>query len=209
MKPREEPVVQLDYMLAQKPPYLMKTHLPVSCFRRTLEESRAKVIVSIRNPKDVLVSLYHFYRMLPSLGNFPGTWDQFFQSLYVRKQLINGDYFNFYEGWWRYKAKNADQILLVSYEDMKRDVTNVIWTVAGFLGKSLTEEQVFRIKEHTSFDCMKRNNMVRPTPMSQTEIFFRKGQVGDWRNYFSQHQSDYVEKEANDKLKPLCLNVFN
>ncbi len=208
MKPNEEPVVHLDYLLAQKPPYLMKSHLPVRFFKRTLQESRAKVLVPVRNPKDVLVSLYHFYQVIPVLGHFPGTWDQFFQHLYVRKKLFYGDFFDFYEGWWRHKNENPDQVLFVQYEDMQRDVTDVIWKVAMFLGKSLTGEQLERIKEYTRFDCMKKNDMVRPIPTPHMELFFRKGKVGDWRNYFTQEQSDYVEKEANAKLKPLGLDVL-
>lgn len=116
--------------------------------------NKTKVVVPIRNPKDVLVSLYHFYQMLPVLGSFPGTWDEFFQYLYMRKQLFYGDFFDFYQGWWRYKVENPDQVLFVRYEDMKSDITGVIRTLAGFLGKSLTERQVEIIKEHTTFENM-------------------------------------------------------
>ena len=209
MTPNAGPALQLDYMLDQKPPRLMKSHLPKSFFRRTLATNKTKVVVPVRNPKDVLVSLYHFYQMVPVLGSFPGTWDQFFQHLYMKKQLFYGDYFDFYEGWWRYKAENPDQVLFVWYEDLKRDVTGVIRALASFLGKSMTERQIEIIKEHTTFDHMKANEMIRPAPTPQREIFFRKGQVGDWKNYFSQDQSDYVEKEANERLKPLGLNTLD
>ncbi len=186
----------------------MKTHLPLSFYKRGLQlQSKAKIIVGVRNPKDTLVSLYKFYQLLGPLGNFPGTWDQFFEHLYKRKQLINCDFFEYYEGWCLHKNENPDQVLFVRYEDLKRDFSAVIRTMAAFLGKSLTEEQIERIEEHTMFDAMKKNEKACPAP-EWVEGYFMKGQIGDWVNYFSQDQSDYVEKETNEKLKPLGLDVL-
>ncbi len=54
---------------------------------------------------------------------------------------------------------------------------------------------------------MKKNEMACPA-IAWLEVYFRKGQIGDWVNYFSQEQSDYVEKEANEKLKPLGLDLL-
>ena len=207
LKPNEEAVAHLDYLLSQNPPRLIKTHLPLSFYKRGLQlQSKAKVIVGVRNPKDTLVSLYNFYKLV--FGNFSGTWDQFFEYLYKKKQLLNCDFFEYYEGWWRYKTENPDQVLFVRYEDMKRDPFAEIRKITAFLGKSLTDEQVAIIKEHTTFDAMKKNEKACPAPQ-WVDTYFRKGQIGDWVNYFSQDQSDYVEKEANEKLKALGLDLLS
>ena len=94
------------------------------------------------------------------------------------------------------------------YEDLHRDRPRAIRTVANFLGKSMTEEQVQTIKEHTTFESMKKNESLCPAPFAPREMFFRKGEVGDWKNYFSQTQSDYVDTLVRERLTPLGLDVL-
>ena len=201
-------VPQLDYVLSMTSPRLIKTHLPLRFFERTLKQSSAKVLVPIRNPKDLLVSHFHFLKLFPEPATFHGTWDEYFQNLFVKKQLGYEDYFDFYEAWWRYKTENPSQVLFVWYEDLQRDLPRAIHTVANFLGKPMTEEQVQRIKEHTGFESMKKNESICPAPFAPREMFFRKGEVGDWKNYFSQAQSEYVDTLVRERLTPLGLEIM-
>ena len=66
-------------LAAEKPdPRTIKTHLPLCYWKAALDKSaNTKVIQTIRNPKDTLVSFYHFCRMNMTLGCFDGTWDEF------------------------------------------------------------------------------------------------------------------------------------
>ena len=43
-------------------PRIAKTHLPYRFVNRWVERDGVKTIVTIRNPKDTLVSYYHFYK---------------------------------------------------------------------------------------------------------------------------------------------------
>ncbi len=104
--PDGQNVPQFDYVLSMPSPRLIKTHLPLRFFERSLRQSGAKVLVPIRNPKDLLVSHFHFAKLLPEPVTFHGTWDEYFQDLFVKKQLLYEDYFDFYEAWWRYKTEN-------------------------------------------------------------------------------------------------------
>ena len=60
-----------------EPPIVAKTHVHYPAAKKLVESNR-KIIVGIRNPKDALVSYYHFNRMNKLLGNFPGNWGQLF-----------------------------------------------------------------------------------------------------------------------------------
>ena len=52
-------------MLDQYPtPRTNKTHLPFRFIKRWISEDRLKTIVTTRNPKDTLVSLFHFYQSM-------------------------------------------------------------------------------------------------------------------------------------------------
>lgn len=52
----------LDVLCETNPPRLIKTHLPSHFFDKTLAAKNTKFISVLRNPKDTLVSFYHFYR---------------------------------------------------------------------------------------------------------------------------------------------------
>ena len=43
-------------------PRVIKTHLPYRFVNRWIERDEVKTIVTLRNPKDTIVSLYHFYK---------------------------------------------------------------------------------------------------------------------------------------------------
>ena len=127
---------------------MMKTHLPSDIFQKQIKAGKVKIIVIIRNPKDTLVSLYHFYRMHGGLGNFQGSWNDFFE-LYKTKHLIYGDYFEWYASWLEYKEKS--NIKLLKYEDMHHRMSDVIDDLLQFLGKSLSEESIADIIKHLNF----------------------------------------------------------
>ncbi len=93
-------VEQLNMLLSKPGPRILKTHLPARYFTRELNNVHKdiKVLVGKRNPKDALLSYYHFYRNVPVFGPFHGDWNDFFQ-LFKEKRLVHGDYFDFYEGW--------------------------------------------------------------------------------------------------------------
>lgn len=74
----------------------------------------------MRNPKDNLVSYYHFYKMAVFFGNFTGSWDDFFH-LFKERRLLIGDIFEYNLAFW--KLKEEHNVLVVFYEDMHKDCT--------------------------------------------------------------------------------------
>ena len=147
--------------------------------------------------KDLLVSFYHFYRMSKSLGNFDQDFESFFK-LFQEQRLLYGDYISHVLGWW---AENENpNIYFVKYEDLKADPRGEITKMASFLGKTLTEAEIEVILSESSFKSMQDNsavNMVDATVFNlSVSKFIRKGEVGDWKNYFTKEQLDYVESRS-------------
>lgn len=76
-----------------------------------------------------------------------------------------------------------------------------------FLGKNLNESQLDAIIEHCSFENMKQNSSVNYEwnkmlgLFSSNGTFFRKGQIGDWLNYFSPKTSQEMDRIVKADLK--------
>ena len=183
-----------------EPPRLLKSHLQPKYFKQQIDRG-LKVLVVMRNPKDTLVSFYHFYKVNRAFGCFDGSWSEFFE-LAKQKQLIYGDWFDFTLAWWA--LKDLPNVLIIKYEDMKRDPPSNIRKVAEFSGRPVSEETLEVIVQATSFSQMRKNPSVsysgRSDFMKGGESFMRKGSTGDWKNYFTVTQNEYFDKVYKEKL---------
>ena len=166
---------------------LMKSHLPAHFLEKQVVTGNSKVIIVKRDLKDNLVSFFNHYKN-GMMTKYKGTWDMFFE-LFKKRQLYYGDWGEFYAGWQKYR--DNPNFLFLQYESMKLDPHRVVRMIAEHCDKPLTEEQVNTVVHHTRFEEMKTNPMMSIT---YNPNFFRKGIVGDWRNYFSTDQHSIVEK---------------
>lgn len=66
-----------------------------------------------------------------------------------------GPYFDHLSGFW--KLRNLSNILIITYEDMKCDLKEVIQKVASFLDKKLTDDDINTLYEHLQIDSMRKN----------------------------------------------------
>ena len=191
-------------------PRLFSSHAHLRFIEKQVMKDKVKVIVVMRNPKDTLVSLYHFYQMASPMGFYKGTWDEFFQ-LFKEKRLWGGDVFDFNTAWW--KVRDQDNIFITTYEEMKKDHEGVVRKVAKFLGKELSDEVVQKIVELTGFEQMKSNPLVNGEDMAKAGVLdlskskvMRKGQVGDWKNYFTEDQTKYIQELCDQRYSPIGLH---
>ncbi|ELU14240.1 hypothetical protein CAPTEDRAFT_220895 [Capitella teleta] len=182
-----------------KDPRLLKSHLSYKFFERKVEIDNLKVVVVLRDPRDVLVSYYHMYQS-EQLGGFPGSFSDFFQ-LVKAKKLLCGCPLDWAASWWQ--KKDLPNVLLVTYEDMKADCGQVVRSIASFLGRSLSDKRVDAIVEHCSFGEMKKRK-----PIFVPDGFYRKGLVGDWNNHFSVEEAKYAKELIRQKFGPVGLRLY-
>ena len=55
----------IQTFINMSPPRQLKTHLPGYLVRHWFDCEDVKFVLILRNPKDALVAMYHFYRGLP------------------------------------------------------------------------------------------------------------------------------------------------
>lgn len=199
---RENPTANLgvERIMAQPPPRTMYSNLQYKHFAGAIERSGVKVVVVMRNYKDTMVSQYHFNN-----GLFQPVHSSFSEYLkdFWEKKLCHGDWCDHVMSWWANHSK--DNFLFIRYEDIKADHAGTVRKLARFVGKDLTEEQVQKVVDFTTFEQMKERPKMPKEVMEKLNIpldlFTRKGISGDWTNHFTKEQAEEVDSYVQGRLK--------
>ncbi|XP_039190946.1 sulfotransferase 2B1 isoform X3 [Crotalus tigris] len=217
-----ETVIGYRTALTNESPRIISSHLPAHLFAKSFFKSKAKIIYTVRNPKDVLVSLYHFASMFHPYKD-PGTLDQFLEG-FLKGDVPFGSWFDHIKGWMNLKDKEN---FFITYEELQEDLRGSVVRISQFLGKDLDDAAIDSVVANASFESMKRNKMSNfsLTPkfiMNQKKsAFFRKGDEemergriciwnslnqgisGDWKNHLTKAQSECVDQIYQERLKDL------
>jgi hypothetical protein len=151
--------------------------------------SPAKYIYVARNPKDTFVSYYHFHFKMEESGNmvFGRTWKQFFDE-FVRGRVFFGSWWDQIPEWW--KHRDEKNVLFLKYEDLKKDLPKYVKIIADFLGYDLEQDVITKIAAMSTFEEMKTNMAMG----SNSQIFMRKGVVGNWKGQLSEEESAIIDR---------------
>ncbi|KAK2866209.1 hypothetical protein Q7C36_002265 [Tachysurus vachellii] len=194
--------------LEQRPsPRVFATHFHYGMMNESFFKVKPKVIYVMRNPKDVFTSSFHYYGMASYLVN-PGTADEFLEK-FLDGKIMFGSWFDHVKSW--LKAKDQDRIFYISYEEMIKDLKSTVTKIAQFLEKPLSQEVIEKIAENCLFKNMKQNKMsnyslVPEEFMNQKKSeFLRKGIAGDWKNLFSEAQTEKFDNVYKDKMKDVIF----
>uniref|UniRef100_A0A8C5UDK4 Sulfotransferase n=1 Tax=Malurus cyaneus samueli TaxID=2593467 RepID=A0A8C5UDK4_9PASS len=112
------------------------------------------ILLLIRNPKDVATSFYHFSNGLATLPSYE-TWDDFFTD-FMTKKMVWGCYFEYLSEWNKYADK--ENIMTITYEELKENRALGVKNIAAFFGIPLTEEELQLVVDRSSFQSMKKNS---------------------------------------------------
>jgi hypothetical protein len=114
----------------------------------------ARYVVSLRDPKDAVVSMHHFMEgwfLEPgavAVGEFAETW--------VKAAVGGGgDYWSHLSSWW--EQRDNPDVLLLSYEHMSAEPAAAIRRLAAFCGLPLDDELLALTLERSSLDFMLRH----------------------------------------------------
>lgn len=179
-------------------PRIFKSHMPYHmALAGGPEQSPCKYIYIARNPKDVCVSYFHFESNKAWSGGYSGPWEHWLK-IFMEGRVQRGDWFDHVLSWW--KHKDAENMLFLKYEDMKRDFDAQLLAIAAYLGYALSEEVIDRIKLATSFSKMKTEQFSNHKEIAQLEGFFRKGEIGSWKDQFTVAQSEAFDRFYRERM---------
>ncbi|EDO46840.1 predicted protein [Nematostella vectensis] len=196
-------IEKVDKLVQEHKPRIFKSHFGYDIIPKgNAGDDRPKYVCVMRNPKDVAVSLFHFYRGIHHIL-YEGTWDEFFE-LFIKGDVLYGSWFDHVLSWWEHR--DDPNVLLLKYEDMVKDRLGAIKQIASFVDKNISPDLVQLVADQTSFDAMKDMPMFSLKGFyKETEKFMRKGKVGDWVSYFSREQSERLDAIYNERIRETGL----
>ncbi|MBT4363311.1 MAG: sulfotransferase domain-containing protein [Desulfobacteraceae bacterium] len=152
-----------------------------------------RYIVSFRDPKDALVSIYHFLNGhqweagLVSISEFA----RVFYLKYQGNRWENS-YWGHLVSWW--EQRQNPKVLLLCYEAMKANLPGAVQAIAEFIGVEQDQSLLELVVKQASLDFMlahkskfspsmpeKAMEKIGFTPTSDTLVTVRTGRVGDHR----------------------------
>lgn len=163
------PIDASDVVGHARPSRVIKTHLPHS---HCPFDAQARYVYVARHPVSCFASCVDFIRA--NAGPLQPKAEDL-EYWFTSDHMWWGSWPRHVAGWWK-AARDHDNVLFVTFEDMKADLPAVIERVAAFLGSDpLSSEQIERIAHKCSFEYMRDHKDV--FEMHPPHLFAVDGQM--------------------------------
>lgn len=154
-----------------------------------------KAINIIRDGRDVMVSYYYYFKRF---NNFEGTFLDFLNT----SPSPSKEWAEHVDSW--LSAKECD-ILYLRYENLRENTFREVQTILEFLNETRSPSEIQDTIKKSSFYLLSRNEIEKKPPPKpdKNSSFFRKGNIGDWKNIFGPEHISIFKREANWMLLKL------
>ncbi|XP_049404946.1 cytosolic sulfotransferase 5-like [Solanum stenotomum] len=189
---------------------LFHTHLPYRVLPDSIKNSNnCKIIYITRNPKDTLISMWHYLnncKRLEDLSPLEEVVENFCNGVHHY-----GPFFEHVLEYWEESKKKPQKLLFLKYEDLKIDPKKEVAKIALFLGKPFgNEEDLEIVLNKCSLERLKNlevNKSGSIVSYVHNNAFFRKGVVGDWKNHMTPEMEEQLDKITKLKLQGSGLEL--
>lgn len=177
-----------------------------------------KVVLLVRQPGDVAVSQFHQwkFRMRPhkkGLNKYPdhGTEVDVF-SFTVDEDAGLPKVIDFMNAWAR-ELPRLERLLIVRYEDLRRDTAGQLRRVLEFMGQAPTESELADCVAFASVENMRKleekgafwlagSRMKAGDKANPDSFKVRRAKVGGYRDYFDDAQAARLDAMTEERLLP-------
>lgn len=159
-----------------------------------------RAIYMVRDGRDVLLSEYAF---LNALDFFQGTQDDFVKHFLFTCVSAYGPWHRHVDSWLSSPIANTENMMLVRYEDLRKDPVPGFVKMVEFLGVNVDVDKIKRAVENNSIQKMRAKEDKEPVRASVKGRFVRDGAVRGWLAKLSPEQVQLFEKHAGNALLQL------
>jgi hypothetical protein len=164
-----------------------------------------RVVYVVRDPRDVAVSYFHYSKRKGFIGE-AATIEEFATAFLTGKINRFGTWYENVASWLAARD-NTQQMLLVRYEDLRKDTPGEVRRIAGFLKLDDSDITIARAVEHSSFERMRELEAAAGTTLhlkKRADVpFVRKGVAGGWK----QELPDSVRSQIEQAWAPLMVRL--
>ncbi len=187
------------------PPQIKKLHF------NTRKYAEKSVLFLIRDPRDVVVSSWYHLKYRENI--FSGDL-----STFIRDDLVGIDKIIAFMNLWADNLTLLKNVLIVSYEELRKDTPYFFGKVLDFLEISNDTKLVRETVVAVSFERMKKieqdNSHVDPWLRvgSRNNILeaskIRKGKVGGYKNELSVNDIEFLDNVIRKKMSSKLISHF-
>ncbi|KAF7129404.1 hypothetical protein RHSIM_Rhsim10G0059700 [Rhododendron simsii] len=183
---------------------IFSTHLPYQIIGETIDSSDCHVVYVTRNPKDTLVSVWHFINSMEKFKTAPWPLEEAVDS-FCKGCVPFGPYYDHVLGYQKQSVDRPKKFFFITYEELKSDPKTHIKKLADFLECPFdNEEQVEDVARSCSIETLRNHEVNKSGDIFYYfpyNSYFRKGQVGDHKNYLTKDMIDRIDTITNDKFQ--------
>ncbi|XP_059315981.1 LOW QUALITY PROTEIN: cytosolic sulfotransferase 12-like [Lycium ferocissimum] len=189
-------------------PRLFSTHLPYASLPKSVQDSRTKLVYLCRNPRDTFISMWHFSNSLRLHHLDTNSIEEMF-DLFCKGVSLYGPFWNHILDYWKESIEKPDKVLFLMYEEIKEQPKIQLKRLAEFLECpfSIEEEncgvvdEILRLCSFENLSNLEVNTNGKLSTGEENKMFFRRGEVGDWKNYFSTKMSEKLNHIIEQKFQ--------
>ena len=157
-----------------------------------LADPHTLVLDMERGMRDVLVSSY--YDTCRRDG-FQGSFGQYY---WFEGRMLADHLMRYHRVW----NNGHPQVFRTTFEALKTRFLPEARRIAEFLGLSVTDEQLMEIEQATSIGALRESYKDDPQYATARNPFFRKGEIGDWKNHFDGRMAADIQRIESTGLSP-------
>lgn len=179
---------------------VIKTH---AGFDHLVYRPEARYIWVVRDPKDVFVSSYHFIKAT-ALGGLMPTPAQWLE-LFLSPDVPFGSWARHLEGGWR--ERHRDNVLFLTYEEMKADLPGAVRRIAALMGVDLTPAEFDSVVRQSGYAHMKsigsKFDMIEMPWTKARGAMVRRGESGSAGELLDASQQQRIDDHWRAELAQL------
>ncbi|XP_072963592.1 flavonol sulfotransferase-like [Typha angustifolia] len=193
-------------------PRLFATHIPFGSLPESILVSNCKIIYICRDPKDNIISWWHFINTLKVNANMePSSLEETIE-LFCNGVHSFGSLWDHVLGYWKEHLQRPHQVLFLSYEGLSQDPHGNLKRLADFIGSPFSADEekggvldgILKLCGFENLKSLGVNNSGRTEIAGSTvqnSVFFRHGEVKDWVNHLTPEMARRIDEITRNKFQ--------